>query len=133
MPIQPLLIHQNRSFVHSALPRLTRSHTLMPCLQVGKALELVFRCTLQQCVGPVIPGREGQVRVCQFIAYEPLAALEPLVKHTLDALHLSLVPLDRGRELLCVEDIEPAGLAEVGSLAAHLKVYWKCARSRQVR
>lgn len=58
---------------------------------------------------------EAEVRDRQFAADEPFLLREHALEDAEHAQDLLLVPLDRARDLLRVEELEPRDLAEVGA------------------
>lgn len=93
----------------------------MPRLHVGKAFELLVGRAHDQAINAIIPGYEREIGVSHFIAYKPLFASESAVENPQDALQLVVVAGDGRWELLGVENIEPARLAEVRTLTAYLE------------
>lgn len=121
-----LLIHEASTGFHSPLPRGQLNHALMPRADVRCALPDLIPGLHQNLVQAVVPRHERHVGKGHLVTDQPLGvsrlgSQDPLndTKHALD---LVGVPLDGGREFLWVQVLEPAALAEVRALAAHLEV-----------
>lgn len=98
----------------------------MPRTNVRQALPNLIPGLHEDRVEAGIPREESHIRKGHLVADEPLGISGLGGQHALndaqDAPDLAVVALDGGRDLLRVQVSEPAGLAEVRALPAHLEV-----------
>lgn len=121
-----LLIHEDRTTFHAPLPGGKLEHALMPGTNVREALPDLVPGLREDMIQAGVPGQERHVGKRHLVANKPLGIARLSGQVTLDdaqnAPDLVGIALDGGRELLMVEVREPAHLAKVRALAAHLEM-----------
>lgn len=123
MPVQTLRVDEHRARLHRLPARGARRRAPVPIRQMREALESVLGGAPQQGAGAVVPWHEVEVRVRHAVADQPRSAPELAFEGALDAPHLGVVAHDGRGELLVVQKVAPAGLAEIGALDARVEVH----------